>query len=241
MNATSKPTEKPARRTAASGKTRVPAKPAATAGSQSRIVESPAALDAEDIIRTADLEEPAPAPAAPAAGLRIRDAGDTGTPDEIRPAPPATNRPRLSTGARIRENRAYQRVQKIKAAPLIVPASDEMGYKKLFTKFEEAFLSADIKMIGECLSPAFEWNLPNGQNIYGKAEALAEMERRFAMPNGPKFSKALWKFKGRTVIQTYKVEFLGPDGKWRKSKGMDLYKIRDGLIARKDAYWKMVP
>ena len=132
-------------------------------------------------------------------------------------------------------------MQKIKPAKLVVPASDEMGYKKLFTKFEEAFLAADIKMIGECLSPAFQWNLPNGQNIYGKAEALAEMERRFAMPNGPKFSRALWKFRGKTVIQTYRVEFQGPDGKWRKTKGMDLYKIRDGLIARKDAYWKMVP
>ncbi len=240
MNATSKTPDKPARRPAASSKPRGGSKATETAGSQTRIVDSTAAVqDAEDIIRTIDLE--ASAPAAPAAGLRIREAEAPGEATEIAPAPVASNKPRLSSGARIRENRAYQRVQKIKPVKLVVPASDEMGYKKLFTKFEEAFLAADIKMIGECLSPAFEWNLPNGQNIYGKAEALAEMESRFAMPNGPKFSKALWKFKGRTVIQSYKVEFLGPDGKWRKSKGMDLYKIRDGLIARKDAYWKMVP
>jgi nuclear transport factor 2 (NTF2) superfamily protein len=241
MNAPSKSSAKPARRQAAASRAGSAARgSAATLASQAKIVETAQTLEAEEIIRSAELEE-APAAVSSPAGLRIRDADAPGEASEIAPAPVASNKPRISSGARIRENRAYQRVQKIKPVKMVVPASDEMGYKKLFTKFEDAFLSADIKMIGECLSPAFQWNLPNGQNIYGKAEALAEMERRFAMPNGPKFSKALWKFKGRTVIQTYKVEFLGPDGKWRKSKGMDLYKIRDGLIARKDAYWKMVP
>ena len=70
---------------------------------------------------------------------------------------------------------------------------------------------------------------------------LAEMERRFAMPNGPRFSASVWRFKGTTVIQTYEVEFMGADGRWRASLGMDLYEIGGGLITRKDAYWKMIP
>lgn len=149
--------------------------------------------------------------------------------------------PRLSIGARVRENRAYQTVQKIARADLTVPADDEIGYKKLFTRFEEGFVTQDIAKIGTCLSPSFQWHLPNGDVAYGKAEALAEMERRFAMPNGPRFSASVWRFKGTTVIQTYEVEFMGADGRWRASLGMDLYEIGGGLITRKDAYWKMIP
>lgn len=181
-----------------------------------------------------------PAPAAAAAPQPNPMAQDI---EDIPPAEPAPreNRPRLSTGARIVENRGPKQSQKIARQPLTVPAGDEMAYKKLFTRFEEAFLTADIAALRACLSPAFQWHLPNGQIVYGRDEALAEMERRFAMPNGPKFSDTVWRFKDTTVIQTYEVEFLGPDGRWRRTRGMDLYDIGDGLITRKDAFWKMVP
>ncbi len=203
-----------------------------------RIVENPSSMDVEDITRTESLEPVATSPA----GLTILDAEEAAKEEQIAATTPRSDdRPRMSNGAKIKQNRNLMRSEKIRRTELRADTGAEMDYKKLFTKFEEAFLSKDIKAIGECLSPAFQWNLPNGKDIFGKREALEEMELRFAMPGGPKFSRALWKFKGKTVIQTYRVEFQGPDGKWRKAKGMDLYKIRDGLIARKDAYWKMVP
>ena len=163
------------------------------------------------------------------------------TAEEIAPTVPESNTPRLSNGFKIVQNRAYQRVQKIKRTKLTVPVDDEIGYKKLFTRFEEAFISQDIAAIGDCLSPAFQWHQPNGDVIYGKKEALDEMERRFATPNGPKFSGTVWRFKGTTVIQTYNVEYIGPDGKPRQSRGLDIYEIGGGLITLKDAYWKMIP
>lgn len=163
------------------------------------------------------------------------------TAEEITPTGPGTNTPRLSNGFKIVQNRAYQRVQKIKRKTLTVPVDDEIGYKKLFTRFEEAFIAQDIAAIGECLSPAFQWHQPNGDVVYGKKEALDEMERRFATPNGPKFSGTVWRFKGTTVIQTYNVEYTGPDGKTRQSRGLDVYEIGGGLITLKDAYWKMIP
>lgn len=144
-------------------------------------------------------------------------------------------------GLQIVDNPYTSKPERIVARALPAMVDDEMGYKKLFTRFEEAFLGKDIAALGQCLSPAFVWNLPNGESIYGRDPALDEMARRFAMPNGPKFSRSVWRFKGKTVIQTYKVKYLGPDGRWRKSRGLDVYKIRGGLIARKDAYWKMIP
>lgn len=163
--------------------------------------------------------------------------------EDIQPASPASrpDGPRLSTGARIVENLGSRRSEKIARKTLTVSAGDEMAHKKLFTRFEEAFLTADIAALRACLSPAFQWHLPNGEVVYGREEALAEMGRRFAMPNRPKFSGTVWLFKDSTVIQTYDVEFLGPDGLWRQSRGMDFYDIGGGLITRKDAYWKMVP
>lgn len=188
----------------------------------------------------------APAPAArrsagAASARRDNPAKQAAEPIAPRPAPAKTNAPRLANGFRIRDNRAYQKAQKIRRRTLVVPASDEIGYKKLFTRFEEAFETRDLVAIRACLSPAFQWHMPNGRNVYGREEALAEMERRFAMPDGPRFSASVWRFKGTTVIQTYEVEYLGHDGRWRQSRGMDLYEIGDGLIVRKDAYWKMIP
>ena len=139
------------------------------------------------------------------------------------------------------KNRSRQRVEEIPRDPAVPDSVPELAYRKLVAKFEEGFMKQDLQTIAECLLPSFEWRLPNGEIAYGKENALAAMEKRFAMPNGPKFSRSVWRLKGRTVIQTYRVEYQGPDGQWRKSRGMDLYKIRDGLIARKDAYWKMIP
>jgi len=125
-------------------------------------------------------------------------------------------------------------------APALTPATPELEYKKLFARFEEAFLTHNLKLMQACLSPAFVWQLPNGRSAYGREAAMAEMRKRFSMPDGPKFSDSVLRFKGTTVIQTYNVEYLGADGEWRKSRGMDLYEIADGLIVSKDAFWKMI-
>lgn len=207
------------------------------AGATLNVVENPASQLEDSIVQSVDLAEPA---TTPRPGRVVNNEAAQAS-EDIRPSAPASNAPRLSNGFKIRQNRAYQRVQKIKRSRLATPVSDEMDYKKLFTKFEEGFLAQDLTMIGECLSPAFQWRLPNGDVVYGKKEALAEMDRRFATPNGPKFSKSIWRFEGETVLQSYEVEYLGPDGRLRPSKGFDLYEIGDGLITLKDAYWKMIP
>ena len=204
-----------------------------------RVVSNKAEQAVEDIARTPEAMKddiPAPAPAA-----RVVANPSKQVAENISDSAPASNAPRLANGFKVVRNRAYQRAQKIKRKKLRAPVSDEMDYKKLFTKFEEGFLSQDLEMIGECLSPAFQWRLPNGEVVYGKKEALAEMDRKFATPNGPKFERAIWRFEGETVLQSYKVEYMGPDGRWRKSTGFDIYEIGDGLITLKDAYWKMIP
>ena len=138
-------------------------------------------------------------------------------------------------------NKSGQRVEEVSRDPVAAEVAPDIACRKLMAKFEEGFMRQDLATIGECLLPSFEWRMPNGEVAYGRDNALAAMEKRFGIPNGPRFSRSVWRFRGRTVIQTYRVDYPGPDGRWRKSRGMDLYKIRDGLIARKDAYWKWIP
>ena len=126
-------------------------------------------------------------------------------------------------------------------ATSVLPATAELEHKKLFTRFEEAFLTRNMKLMQTCLSPAFVWHLPNGDAAYGRDAAMAEMRKRFAMPEGPKFANSVVRFVGNTVVQTYTVEYRGADGAWRKPPGMDLYEIADGLIVSKDAFWKLIP
>ena len=139
------------------------------------------------------------------------------------------------------KNMSGQRVEEIPRDHVVEEVAPELAYRKLMAKFEEGFITQNLQMIGECLLPSFEWRMPNGEVAHGREIALAAMEERFAMPNAPRFSRSVWRFQGRTVIQTYHVDYPGPDGRWRESRGMDLYEIRDGLIACKDAYWKMIP
>lgn len=201
------------------------------------IVDNAAAMTATEIER---IESPEPERVTQTRSAVIGNPAEQQV-EEIRPSTPASNAPRIANGFKIVDNRAYQRKERIRSAPLTVPAGDEIEYKKLFTKFEEAFTARDMAALRKCLSPAFTWKLPNGQVVYGRDNALEEMERRFAMPNGPRFSASVWRFSGQTVLQTYDVEYMGPDGRWRQSKGFDYYEIGQGLITLKDAYWKMIP
>ena len=120
------------------------------------------------------------------------------------------------------------------------PVSQELAAKILFHRFEVAFQQQDILAVSKCLSPVFEWRPPTGESFLGREAALAEMERRFRLPAGPEFSKSRFRFYDLTVIQTYRVKYTGSDGIRRKTRGLDVYRIRGGLIARKDAYWKGV-
>jgi len=165
---------------------------------------------------------------------RTRDVDDTNS------AEVTANGAQMRNGFKVVTNHAYQRKRSIHRRELVVAPTTTMEYKKLFTRFEEAFSHQDLVAIAKCLSPAFRWSKPNGATFFGKKDALAEMERAFATPNGPRFSEVVWRFKDSTVIQTYDVEYLGADGKWRHSKGLDIYEIGDGLITVKDAFWKTI-
>ena len=111
---------------------------------------------------------------------------------------------------------------------------------ELFKKFGKAFMKKDVATVGECLSDDFVWALPTGEVYEGKAAAMAAMQERFDSADGPVFSDSHFAFHGDTIVQNYQVRVTLPDGSERQLPGLDVYYVSDGLISRKDAYWKQM-
>ena len=110
----------------------------------------------------------------------------------------------------------------------------------LMHRFEAGYAAVNAEAIVACFAPDVVWTLPDSRVLHGRAACLAFLKERFASPTGPKFSDSHLNVLGQTVVQNYKVSVPLPGGKALTLDGTDVYQIRDGLIARKDAYWKQI-
>ena len=110
----------------------------------------------------------------------------------------------------------------------------------LMQRFEAGYAAANAEAIVACFAPDVVWTLPDSRVLHGRAACLAFLKERFASPTGPKFSDSHMNVLGQTVVQNYKVSVPLPGGQSVTLDGTDVYQIRDGLIARKDAYWKQI-
>ena len=110
----------------------------------------------------------------------------------------------------------------------------------LMQRFEAGYAAVNAEAIVGCFAPDVVWTLPDSRVLHGRTSCLAFLKERFASPTGPKFSDSHMNVLGQTVVQNYKVSVTLPGGQSVTLDGTDVYQIRDGLIARKDAYWKQI-
>jgi hypothetical protein len=110
----------------------------------------------------------------------------------------------------------------------------------LMQRFEAGYAAANAEVIVACFAPDVVWTLPDSRVLNGRAACLTFLKERFASPTGPQFSDSHMNVLGQTVVQNYKVSVPLPGGQSVTLDGTDVYQIRDGLIARKDAYWKQI-
>ena len=110
----------------------------------------------------------------------------------------------------------------------------------LMQRFEAGYVAVNAEAIVACFAPDVVWTLPDSRVLRGREACIAFLKERFASPVGPKFSDSHLNVLGQTVVQNYKVSVPLPGGKALTLDGTDVYQIRDGLIARKDAYWKQI-
>lgn len=119
------------------------------------------------------------------------------------------------------------------------PATDA-SIAALMQRFEAGYAAVNAEAIVDCFAPDVVWTLPDARVLNGRAACLAFLKERFASPSGPQFSDSHMHVLGQTVVQNYKVSLPLPGGRSVTLDGTDVYQIRDGLIARKDAYWKQI-
>jgi ketosteroid isomerase-like protein len=117
---------------------------------------------------------------------------------------------------------------------------DPASVAALMRRFEQGYEMVSAEAIVACFAPDVVWILPDSRVLHGREACVAFLKERFASPTGPKFSDSHMKVLGQTVVQTYKVSVPLPGGQIGTYDGTDVYQIRNGLIAHKDAYWKQV-
>ena len=144
----------------------------------------------------------------------------------------------MSTDA-LREQIRAQVRKALGAASGPAPVGDA-SVAALMQRFEAGYAAANAEAIVACFAPDVVWTLPDSRVLRGREACLAFLKERFASPNGPKFSDSHMKVLGQTVVQNYKVGVPVPGGQSVTLDGTDVYQIRDGLIAVKDAYWKQI-
>ncbi|MDZ4186666.1 MAG: nuclear transport factor 2 family protein [Hydrogenophaga sp.] len=144
----------------------------------------------------------------------------------------------MSTDA-LREQIRTQVRKALGAASSPAPAADA-SVAALMRRFEAGYETVSAEAIVACFAPDVVWILPDSRVLNGREACLAFLKERFASPTGPKFSDSHMQVLGQTVVQNYKVGVPLPGGQTGTYDGTDVYQIRNGLIARKDAYWKQV-
>lgn len=120
-------------------------------------------------------------------------------------------------------------------------SENKEAVEQLFKAFVKGFSKRDVALVAPTLADDFVWSQPTGEDFNGKEAALQAMADRWsAAGGGPVFGNGGFEVIGDTIVQTYEVTADAPGGGKKTVRGMDIYKVRGGLLTRKDAYWKQL-
>jgi ketosteroid isomerase-like protein len=117
----------------------------------------------------------------------------------------------------------------------------------LMKRFREAYASADKQGLMASTSHDFEWcqhtaqspdELPAGRTLKGIDALLDELAWRKQHWQEVRYSELAERVAGDDLlVQTFTISGL-QDGVEFSARAVDLYPVKDGLITRKDTYWK---
>jgi ketosteroid isomerase-like protein len=116
----------------------------------------------------------------------------------------------------------------------------DRSLESLFDRFSKAFVRCDEDELSEVLSEDFVWNMPTGEVHRGHAAVIGAIRARQASADRPRFSDSRFEIHGDTAVQNYRVEVTAPNGQKKVLNGCDVYKVENGRIVSKDAYWKQI-
>ena len=124
--------------------------------------------------------------------------------------------------------------------------SQEMA-DDLMTRFGKGFFRADPDLLRACVTDDFCWHLhegpevPRGRTVRG-VDAVVEVIRwRREHWLDVRYDDVHVTTDGTQIVQTFRVSGIDEHGHRFDCRAVDLYPVRDGLVAAKDSYWKLIP
>ncbi len=122
---------------------------------------------------------------------------------------------------------------------------DEAYYHDLFDRMGAAYNGHDAEAFANFFTEDGEWWLARGpetcgQRCVGREEIRAMAQSRFGALRDVRLDVSRLWIKGNLAVAEWLFDGTTAEGeKWRWL-GCDLFELRDGLVAKKDTYWKQV-
>jgi len=117
----------------------------------------------------------------------------------------------------------------------------------LLRRFGKAFNRADVEGILACVTDDFVWveaqgpDAPHGRIRHGAEEVKQALAERAKIVRDVRFSETAVHHADGHIIGTFRATgTYVADGSPYDVRGVDIYTVRDGLIASKDSYWKRI-
>ena len=113
--------------------------------------------------------------------------------------------------------------------------------------FKRGFARVDRSALSRAVTDDFEWHMhwaespdddPTGRVLRGLDEVMVEIERRRDHWSELRYVDMEERLAGDLIVQTFVVSGIDANGRRFDNAAVDLYPLRDGLIAKKQTYWK---
>jgi len=124
---------------------------------------------------------------------------------------------------------------------------DTTDPEAVMRSFKRGFAKVDRTSLERAVTDDFEWHLhwqespedePTGKVLRGVDAVMAEIERRRDRWSEVRYEDVVERYTEDMVVQTFNVSGIDSNGRRFNCGAVDLYPLRDGLIARKQTYWK---
>ena len=117
----------------------------------------------------------------------------------------------------------------------------------LIARFRKAYGEADQEGLAAATTDDFEWHMhygnattdsPTGRIAKGIDEVMEEITWRQANWSNVTYANIVERPAGDVVLQMFTTKGTDEYGKNYHLNVLDVYPVRNGLICRKDTYWK---
>lgn len=122
----------------------------------------------------------------------------------------------------------------------------ETDMLNLMLKFRTAYAAGDREGLLAATTPDFEWHqhyavqaedLPSGRIMQGIDALLDQLQWRAKHWQDVRYANLEERAAADVLLQTFSISGV-EDGQPFAANVVDLYPVKNGLISRKDTYWK---